>query len=389
MSRPPARLIIGNLDCEVDFAALAGRPAGPSPRRVLATIAGMATLLRIFARDGDRLWLPAPVAPEAMAEVPGLPRPILESGRIAGLDPAGEILAWGETAAVARARRTAGADHAVAPVSADRLPWRLPVPAPEAAAAVNDRRFSLALAGELGCRLAGAQVVASPPELEAHLGTTGIERWVLKATFSAAGRRRLIHPGGTLDARAHRRIERLFARHGELVFEPWMERTADVGCAAALAAGGLSKISLHQPLVDRSGRFRGIELIAGDRGLAGRWLEKDERRPLERVLEGVASTLRQTGYAGPFGIDAWRYRSPEGGQTFNPLGEINGRLTFGWVARALVDRLRGPLGIDPDCRVRLMFGRRTNDRAGARTVPLLHAVGPGSPESRLEILDPP
>ncbi len=206
------RLILGNLDCESDFAATTGQKAGPLPRRVLQTIAGAATLLRAFARDGDRLWLPAPVAPEAMAEVPGLTRPMLESGRLASLEPAGEALAWGETAAMARMRPERrleeGACHAPLP----ELPWRLPVPAPEAAAAVNDRRFALELAGKLGCRLPGARMVASPRELEEHLDATGTRRWVLKARFSAAGRWRHVHPGGSVDAAVRRRIERLLAR---------------------------------------------------------------------------------------------------------------------------------------------------------------------------------
>jgi hypothetical protein len=38
---------------------------------------------------------------------------------------------------------------------------------------------------------------------------------------------------------------------------------------------------------------------------------------------------------GPFGIDAWRHRLPDGTLALNPLGEINARMTFGLVAWAL------------------------------------------------------
>ena len=432
----PARRIVGNLDCESDFAALAGHPAGPLPRRVLRTIAGAATLLRAFARDTDRLWLPAPVAPASIADVPGLPRPALETGGLDRLEPAGEVLAWGQTPTVAGGRRQkAGArgspktelhgselgasptppspssrrlrspecaervEKLRPPATARRhlegwhLPWRLPAPAPAAAAAVNDRRFALALAAELGCRLPGAGAVASPAELAVRLETAGLERWVLKAPFSAAGRRRLIHLGGAVDARVRRRIEHLFARHGELVLEPWMARTADLGVAAALTPEGLLPVSLHRLLVDSAGRFRGLELIAGDGGLDGPWLRARERERLEQVLEGVARALRRAGFSGAFGVDAWRYAEAGGAEAFHPLGEINGRLTFGWVARALIDRVRGPLGIDPGSRVRLIFGRAGNP-AGARIVPLLGASaatpGPlGGSRIRLEIFDPP
>ena len=385
--RRAGRLIVGNLDCESDFAALAGRPAGPLPRRVHTAIAGAATLLRVFARDDDRLWLPAPVPRRAMAEVPGLPRPVLESGPLPDLEPADEILAWGETPAVTRlrgARPPAGGASGIENRAPSDIPWQLPVPAPEAAAEVNDRRFDLALSEELGCRLPGSRAVASARELDAHLVTTSVERWVLKARFSAAGRWRVVHLGGAMTPGTRRRVERLFARHGGLVFEPWMERTLDVGYAAALTPGGSARVSCHRLLVGGAGRFRGLELIAGGGTGCDPWLTSRESARLERVLDGVADALRRAGYSGPFGVDAWRYRRP-GGETLHPLGEINGRLTFGWVARALVERLREPLGIELGHRIRLMFGKRRSERHGVRIVPLLEALKPGDPECRLEL----
>ena len=108
---PPAGRILGNLDCEADFAAAVDRASGGDVRRpglsraALETASALATLLRAFARHGDTLWTPVPVAPQRMAEVPGLPRPRLESGPLASLGVPGEVLAWGETAAAAEHRR--------------------------------------------------------------------------------------------------------------------------------------------------------------------------------------------------------------------------------------------------------------------------------------------
>jgi hypothetical protein len=96
---------------------------------------------------------------------------------------------------------------------------------------------------------------------------------------------------------------------------------------------------------------------------------------MEEVLNTVAAALRQAGYTGPFGIDAWRYRRPDGKPAFQPLGEINARMTFGLVARALVDRVREPLGLRPGDRVRLLFGGRTSE-AGPGFVPLLRTAAP-------------
>ena len=61
--RSPWRLIVGNLDCESDFAHALDpfRPRPALSSDALAAIAGATTLLRVFAREGDRLWTPAPV----------------------------------------------------------------------------------------------------------------------------------------------------------------------------------------------------------------------------------------------------------------------------------------------------------------------------------------
>ena len=50
--------------------------------------------------------------------------------------------------------------------------------------------------------------------------------------------------------------------------------------------------------------------------------------------ESIAEALRQAGYLGPFGIDAWHWRRPDGTVVFHPLGEINARMTFGLVEHA-------------------------------------------------------
>jgi hypothetical protein len=152
--------------------------------------------------------------------------------------------------------------------------------------------------------------------------------WVVKAPLSASGRDRYIERNGPAlaDPKGRRTVEHLFARHGPLLFEPWMERIADYGCAALLTGSGLRIAGLHRQRVDAKGQFAGIDL---ESGLA----ERDRERFLE-VVEGVASALRREGYAGPFGVDAWTYRRPDGSAAFHPLGEINARMTFGLVAWA-------------------------------------------------------
>src|SRR6185295_10031796 len=87
---------------------------------------------------------------------------------------------------------------------------------------------------------------------------------VVKAPLSAAGRERYIERSGPAisDAKARRTVERLFARHGALLFEPWLDRVDDFGLSALLTPGDLRIVGVHRQRVDRKGRFLGIDLEA-------------------------------------------------------------------------------------------------------------------------------
>jgi hypothetical protein len=319
------RRILANLLCEDE---LAGRRASP-PRSVLETVARMAPLLRVFAREGDRLWSPAPVDPESVPEIPGLPRPVFESGPLRDLPPVDEVLAWCETPAAAAHR---GGARPSSEISWDAplhdLLWRLPTSPPSVVATVHHRAFCLQIAEEIGCALPGARMVESIAELDRALQMAP-PAWVVKAPLSASGRSRFIERNGqTLaDPKARRTVERLFEIHGPLLFEPWMERTEDFGVSALLGPDRLRIVGIHGQRIDRKGQFLGIDLHPG--------LSGQDRDQLLRTVEEVAAALRRASYLGPFGIDAWRYRRDDGALILNPLGEINARMTFGLVARAL------------------------------------------------------
>jgi hypothetical protein len=336
------RRILGNLLWEDD---LARRRTSP-PRAVLDTVSGLATLLRAFAREGDRLWTPAPVDPERVLAAPGLPRPILESGPLRDLPPVDEVLAWGDSSGVA--------------------------------AIVHHRAFCLQVARELGCALPGSRMMESLPDLDRVLTSFEAPRsWVVKAPLSASGRDRYIERMGPeiSDPRSRRTVERLFDRHGPLLFEPWLHRTADFGVSAVLTPSELKIVGIHGQHVDRKGQFAGIDLQPS--------LSGAERDRLLETVESVALALRRADYVGPFGIDAWRSRKPGGEEILHPLGEINARLTFGRVAWALAERLPGT--------ARLLFGRSLpvpEPGKPVEIVPLL-APGPGKGTAAWIELAPP
>jgi hypothetical protein len=324
-----SRRILGNLLAEDDLARLVDprrRHRQPN-RNVLRTVARLGTLLRVFAREGDRLWLPAPADPAA---APGL---ILETGPLDRLEPTADLLAWCETLDAVRLRAAPRGTAIPWDAPLHELVWHLPVAPPAVVATVHHRSFHLRVAEELGCALPGARVVESMTELDRILaGRTAPESWIVKAPFSASGRERyLIRKGPLLpDVKSRRTVEHLFERHGPLLFEPWMDRVADYGCSALLTGSELRIAGIHRQQVDRKGQFAGIDLQAD-------LPERDRERFLE-IVNGVAAALRREGYTGPFGVDAWRYRRADGTTVFHPLGEINARMTFGLVAWAAASR---------------------------------------------------
>lgn len=282
----------------------------------------MAALLRVFAREGDRLWSPVAVAPES---IPDLPWPILETGPLRDLPSAEEVLAWCETPETAAHRRGPRSSAISWDAPLHELLWTLPVPSPSVVATVHHRAFHLQVAEEIGCALPGARMVGSLNDLD----RLPLPRsWVVKAPLSASGRFRYIERNGPAlaDAKARRTAERLFERHGPLLFEPWMDRVADYGVSALLTGIDLRIVGIHGQRVDRKGQFAGIDLQPD--------LSEEYRGRLLETVEAVAGALRRAGYVGPFGIDAWSYRREDGTVALNPLGEINARMTFGLVAWA-------------------------------------------------------
>lgn len=268
-------------------------------------IAGLASLLRVWAGPGDALWLPLPVDPRRLPALPGSPLPELASGPLP--QHARALLCWAQTPASARIQ-VRGPHKAEAPPGL----WDL-VCAPAAARRANDRRHWLAWAVAEGLALPGAQVCRERATLFPLLQGD----WVLKAPFSAAGRARLRGQGPPSPSMSAR-IERMLLLHGSVVYEPWLQRDGDSAYLGVVRDAGVQLLGGHILLVDRAGGFRGIELRAPT---------AEER--LARVARKVGVKLQAEGYRGAFGIDAFTHA---GG--LHPLVEVNARVTFGHLARA-------------------------------------------------------
>ncbi len=191
---------------------------------------------------------------------------------------------------------------------------------------VNHRRF----AHELGQALPGAAFVSDARELAEVLGAHGtLERaseqgaWLLKRPFGYAGRgRRKVGPTPAADDAAW--IDASHRADG-LMVEPLVTRLLD--CA------------LHG-YVTEDGRCALGELTVQDVDATGAWVESRRAPPgtlsaaewqtMVAEARRTAEALHQAGYLGPFGLDAFRWRAPDGAEHFQPRCELNARYSMGW-----------------------------------------------------------
>jgi hypothetical protein len=295
-------LIVGDLDVETTWARMdaaarrargekAPRPDDPRfalPEPVMRKISAAATLMRVFAAsDDDVLWTPRPVDPSRMARVEWLPTPRLMSGPM----PETADVWWGEPT--------------------------------EIAARANHRAFLASWRSE-AFTVAPSIRVRSLDELAAC--AESMSEWVAKAPFSAAGRLR-IRGRGPLGMPARTQAGRLLELFGELLVEPWLERTEDLGIACEIERESLLAHVPHRLSVDAAGRFLGIQV--------------DPTRPeddVEDALQDFADDhMWAAGFRGPYGLDLFYARGADGALKLH-LSEVNARRTFGHVAWALRDR---------------------------------------------------
>jgi hypothetical protein len=321
--------LIGNLACERDW-----RGAGPPPEPVARRIAALATLMRaVVDADAVTVWTPVAVDPARIPAVDGLPRVALAVG---APPPGAAVLAWGATALTADARAP---DPAAITAALDPIVRRAlaqPTPAVEVARAVNDRRLAASI---------GAAVDAEPAHLLATDDDAEVDRvvaaaaaasptatWVAKLPLTSAGRDRM-RAGIPLDTDARRRLAALRAEAGgALTVEPWLDRRRDLGITGAIdARGDVGVLAPHDLVTDRHGGFRGIDVAPAP-------LDAAHRDRLVAVATTVGRELAARGHRGVYTVDALIHHRA-GADELHPLVEINARLSFGVVARALAARL--------------------------------------------------
>jgi hypothetical protein len=193
---------------------------------------------------------------------------------------------------------------------------------------VNHRRFAHAL----GQALPLACFVDDLSELEAclsqseALGRCSREKnWLLKRPLGFAGRGRRKVAAAPLSDADRAWVEASLRTGDGLQVEPCVDRELDCVLHGFLDERGtctLGRPTLQD--IDGFGAWQGTR-IAPEHAL-----HAHELALLEQTARQTALALHTAGYFGPFGIDAYRWRAPDGQPSFQPRSELNARFSMGW-----------------------------------------------------------
>lgn len=201
-------------------------------------------------------------------------------------------------------------------------------PSVEVLRRVNHRRF----AHELGQALPSAGWAANAEQLTSLLAATDALRqvsvegsWLIKRPLGYAGRGRK-----KLRSGAHTEADQAWLdaslRDGDgLQVEPLVARELDCALHGWLAEDG--RCTFGQPTIqhlDDTGAWQSTELAPPGA------LTAAEFSSLTREAHRTADALHAEGYFGPFGLDAFRWRAPDGQLHFQPRSEVNARYSMGW-----------------------------------------------------------
>lgn len=338
---------------------------------VLDLARDQATLPLWLSRPGDVVLVPARPGDawleelaSAGAELPELV--VVEREDVAGAlgdRPLSGLRPWGWSPDVARL--LAPLAPRVRPTAAAWTSW---APTPDEAHALaplfgkpwGAERLSELLAArpDLVALAGGPEVVGRTCATEAEvLAALGPGRWVVKARFGSAGRAAIRVDDAAPDAHQAGWIKNTLERHGAVVVEPWLARTADLSAQLLVRGpGDVALVGLTRFLTDARGQYLGHVVGPYDAGLDAptrRLLATGGRAALEDAARHVGRDLAASGFRGHAGVDALVHRvdggagpAPVEALRLKPIVEVNPRTTMGLVALELGRLLRpGQVGL--------------------------------------------
>ncbi len=323
---PSPRRIQANLDAEDRMAEASLGASRITSSRALRVSSAIGTLLSVLARPGDELWTLADSgsSPERFDPPPLVD--LIDVSRRVGAPELGRdtpTISWSPTGIESSDPETQ-ADGSIASYL-----WSTQAASPELALELNHRRHVIDWRSAAAAPSLDAVYLESFADFRAWVEAAPQQLWIAKAPYSAAGRARFLGRGvGDL---AQPSLAELWSRYRGLLFERWVERNADYGVTLWIDES-IRVISVHRQYVDARGQFQGLRLLNPEEIPNSDWL---------RVAVQIGETLYRHGYRGPAGIDAYEYQTAAGVE-FQPVGEVNVRMTLGLIAKAWAEYLGVP-----------------------------------------------
>lgn len=323
-------LFVPNLNFEDELAGR-GRPMTSQLNRVLNELA---PLIGLLAEGGDLVQVNDDAMPEVVPECLAHARFVSRSE--ASADGGQQrIIPWGWT----EQTRHAALKVKMSPTE---------IPAAEAVTLVNSRDFSSRF-DVVACDRADllpfgdssfGVICRNTGEWECgvrQLAQAGFRRWVAKPQISHAGRNRLLANGTELNAQQRGWLNKHLAQSGSVYLEPWVRPDEECGLQfeiippiRKLAATGdrIRLLGVSGLTNDAVGRYQG-SLIRRDDLLTETWRLA--------VTHGfaVCEAAAAAGYFGPIGLDAFRFRLPNGSRALRLCNDVNARFTMGRLALQL------------------------------------------------------
>jgi len=175
------------------------------------------------------------------------------------------------------------------------------------------------------------------------LAEAGFDRWVTKPQISHAGRNRLLGQGSQLNQQQVGWLDRQFQNSGSVYVEPWVDRIEDCGLQFQISENsGVEFVGVTKLLNDKMGRYAGSVICCPQ--TQQRWQTEWDHA----IQHGhtVCQAALESGYTGPLGIDAFRFRDIDGQTATRVCNDINGRFTMGRAALQLRSLLQpGEFGV--------------------------------------------
>ncbi len=149
--------------------------------------------------------------------------------------------------------------------------------------------------------------------------------WLVRRSFGAAGRGRRRIASGKPGSADLAWLEASL-RSGPLTIEPFVEVTREFTRSGWISPQG--QVSVAPPCFQETTPAGAWTKTTAAR--SGEMGDRQDYRLAQAVVE-VGQALSAAGYYGPYGIDAFAYRNPQGtDEILNPVSEINARFTMDW-----------------------------------------------------------